>query len=335
MTTKETSSPWHQTDVNYALVETKRPPMYTAMKYWGKKPHNIWAEFIESYCPPGGVVLDPFGGSAVAGFEAIKNGRRAICLDLNPLTSFLVKTVCSTFNRDEFIAAFNEIAVAIETDVVYRRHYYRDWDDGQALIYNYRWDGGNLVKLAIETPSGERKLIDADGKDKELANAMLNLHIPFWYPQDIFPNTPSITHKFIKDIGGNGFHFLWTHRNLYLLAKIFDLILKQSKLVIQNQLMFAFLQTLHLTSKMVVPRDTKSGRDFSGSWGRADYMVRKRSMEQNPLIVFRRSCIGKQSTLSALTDASNSLPIGRKISERGGPIYLDRNLSLLSGALRI
>ena len=23
-------------DINYPLVETKRPPIYTAMKYWGK-----------------------------------------------------------------------------------------------------------------------------------------------------------------------------------------------------------------------------------------------------------------------------------------------------------
>ena len=29
-------------DINYALVEEKRPPIYTSLKYWGKKPHNIW-----------------------------------------------------------------------------------------------------------------------------------------------------------------------------------------------------------------------------------------------------------------------------------------------------
>ena len=36
-------------DIDFALVEAKRPPMYTAMKYWGKKPHNIWGAYIENY----------------------------------------------------------------------------------------------------------------------------------------------------------------------------------------------------------------------------------------------------------------------------------------------
>ncbi|MGU9986812.1 MULTISPECIES: hypothetical protein [unclassified Rickettsia] len=35
-------------DINHALVEEKRPPIYTALKYWGKKPHNIWAEYIKT-----------------------------------------------------------------------------------------------------------------------------------------------------------------------------------------------------------------------------------------------------------------------------------------------
>ena len=32
--------------INYALVEDVRPAMYKPMKYWGKKPHNIWSDFI-------------------------------------------------------------------------------------------------------------------------------------------------------------------------------------------------------------------------------------------------------------------------------------------------
>lgn len=43
-------------DIDFALVEEKRPAMYTAMKYWGKKPHNIWGTYIENYTPQNGVV---------------------------------------------------------------------------------------------------------------------------------------------------------------------------------------------------------------------------------------------------------------------------------------
>lgn len=38
-------------DIDFALVEKSRPPIYSAMKYWGKKPHNIWAEYIKTYTP--------------------------------------------------------------------------------------------------------------------------------------------------------------------------------------------------------------------------------------------------------------------------------------------
>ena len=66
---------------------------------------------------------------------------------------------------------------------------------------------------------------------------------------------------------------------------------------------------------MVVPRHSVSNRDFSGSWGRADYMIRRRSMEQKPLIVFRRSCMEKQGGLPAMRDAKESLPANLKISD--------------------
>ena len=73
--------------LNYALVEDSRPPMYKAMKYWGKKPHNIWQEFIECYCPENGVVLDPFVGSGVAAFESVVKNRKAIAFDINPMSA--------------------------------------------------------------------------------------------------------------------------------------------------------------------------------------------------------------------------------------------------------
>lgn len=76
--------------INYALVEGVRPPMYKAMKYWGRKPHNIWSDYINHYCPEDGVVLDPFVGSGIAAFESLKLGRKVIATDLNPLSTFVI-----------------------------------------------------------------------------------------------------------------------------------------------------------------------------------------------------------------------------------------------------
>ena len=105
-------------DINFALVEETRPPIYTAMKYWGKKPHNIWREYIKNYTPEDGVFLDPFAGSAISAFEAVKAGRKAIAFDLNPLTSFLIETFCTEFDKENFEIEVNKIFSEIENEKI-------------------------------------------------------------------------------------------------------------------------------------------------------------------------------------------------------------------------
>jgi 16S rRNA G966 N2-methylase RsmD len=80
-------------DIDFALVEAKRPPMYTAMKYWGKKPHNIWGAYIENYTSENDVILDPFSGSAIAAFEAVKCGRKQSHLILIHLLHLSLKCI--------------------------------------------------------------------------------------------------------------------------------------------------------------------------------------------------------------------------------------------------
>jgi 16S rRNA G966 N2-methylase RsmD len=283
--------------------------MYTAMKYWGKKPHNIWGKFIESYCPPKGVVLDPFSGSAVAAFEAVKIGRKAIAFDLNPLTAFIVEVYATVFDEALFVKELDRIINAIESDPHYIQHYVRKTDAGLETIINYRWLSDKVVKRAYEVATKgkvERFFEDADQIDIENSEKMKSLELPFWFPDDQFQNSPVIRQKFINDIGGNSFKNLWTRRNLYILSKIFHEINTVDDKNLRLQLLFGFIQTLHLTSKMVVPRNETANRDFSGSWGRADYMIRRRQMEQNPLNVFQRSCIGKQGVISALSNAQET-----------------------------
>jgi hypothetical protein len=45
-------------------------------------PESLVEFFVKSFCPPGGLVLDPFGGSGTTASVAVKNERRAISLDL-------------------------------------------------------------------------------------------------------------------------------------------------------------------------------------------------------------------------------------------------------------
>lgn len=307
------SEPYNPQHINYALVEDTRPPMYKAMKYWGRKPHNIWSDYIAHYCPQDGIVLDPFMGSGISTFESLKIGRKIISTDLNPLSAFVVEVLSAKFDEQKFRDAVESIRQAVESDEVYRLHYNKVVDGENVTVYNYVWLRGTVGLTRVKTSEGEGMSLVADSDDLRKASAMSSIDIPFWYPTDTFPQNPSINNNFIRNIGGNTFDNLWTRRNLYLLSKIFQLI-ENSAPDVKQHLMYAFVHTLHLVCKMVVPRGEAGNRDFSGSWGRADYMIRNRSMEQNPLIVFLRSCYDRQGVVNAMLDAENSLPTKKKLN---------------------
>lgn len=320
--------------LNYALVEESRPPMYTAMKYWGKKPHNIWREFIECYSPENGTVLDPFAGSGIAAFEGVVAKRKMITLDINPMSSFFIEVTTMPFDEILFSQAAHDIISIVEQDEIYQQHYIRTQNEMPLTIYNYIWKDEKIWKIHAKNRDEEPFSIQPSEIDDQLLEEMEYINIPYWYPQDQFPNTPSIKGKFIKDIGGSSFSYLWTRRNLYLLSYIFDLIKKQDKSV-QLPLLYAFVHTLHLVSKMVVSRQEKGNRAFSGSWGRADYMIRNRRMEQNPLVVFERACFDKQGVISALNNSKERLGTPIKTNEIGRGKKLKANAAINYGKIDV
>ena len=95
--------------INYVLVEKKRPMMYKAMKYWGKKPASIFRTYIEHYSEPNEIVLDAFAGSGVCPLESIQAGRKAIAIDLNPVATFMTRELATPLNMTDFKRAWEEL----------------------------------------------------------------------------------------------------------------------------------------------------------------------------------------------------------------------------------
>lgn len=321
--------------INYALVEDVRPAMYKPMKYWGKKPHNIWSDFISCYCPDGGTVLDPFMGSGLVAFESLILGKKAITFDLNPLSQFFVETTLLEFDEKKFIESVNKIVESIENDEVYIKNYRRTVDGRNLVVYNYIWKNNTITKIRVKDLEGkEYPDLEPSDLDEKLIFEMNDIDLKFWYPTDKLPLNPSINQKFIDDLGGDDFSYLWTRRNLYLLSKMFDLIIKEDEEVVKH-LLLAFIHTLHLVCKMVYPRTEKGNRKYSGSWGRADYMIRNNSMEQNPLIVFLRSCFDKQGVIKAMNNAKERLPEEKKINIVDSHSKIKKNVDLNFGVLDV
>ncbi|MGI0482152.1 DNA methyltransferase [Geminocystis sp. CENA526] len=82
--------------------------------YFTKQVWNVVAEYIKNFSQPNDTILDPFGGSGVTAIEALMNNRKAIHIDINPLTIFLVNSLISPVNFDELNKAFERVKSAYQ-----------------------------------------------------------------------------------------------------------------------------------------------------------------------------------------------------------------------------
>ena len=75
-------------------------------------PLDLPAFFVKSFCPPNGVVCDPFVGSGTTAHAAIENGRRFVGCDIRKsqveLTMRRIKTVTPNM--------FNEIDSLLDSE---------------------------------------------------------------------------------------------------------------------------------------------------------------------------------------------------------------------------
>ncbi len=87
---------------------------YGVHGYFTKQVWNVVQEYIKSFTQPGDVVLDPFGGSGVTAIEALILGRKAINIDLNPLSVFIVKSLLAPINLNRFAEEYRRIKSNLE-----------------------------------------------------------------------------------------------------------------------------------------------------------------------------------------------------------------------------
>ena len=82
--------------------------------YFTKQTWNVVSDYIRNYSKPGDLVLDPFGGSGITAVEALMNDRKAIHIDLNPMSVFMVQALVAPVKPSEFSEAFHRVKTAYE-----------------------------------------------------------------------------------------------------------------------------------------------------------------------------------------------------------------------------
>jgi len=90
---------------------------------------------IETFSKPGDTIMDPFMGGGTTIIESIVSGRRAIGIDINPLSSFITKVKTTPLSTKQFQSIrdfFENLPLTINLHHQNDRH--QDWIDYQRHI---------------------------------------------------------------------------------------------------------------------------------------------------------------------------------------------------------
>ena len=239
--------------LNRQIPPLAHTPMYLWHKYWSRKTWNVVAEFIKTYCPEGGIVFDPFAGSGITAMEALRNGRRVIVADLNPIATEIIRLTIKPVDQIKLHEAFERVEKNVK-DKIQSLYLTMCRNCKKEIVFDGAvWKEDKCIEIRYQScPYCE----DRQGKDcKPIAHdqAMLDKiatrKIKEWYPQNklYYPDG----RPFIKREKYESVDELFTKRNLQALAWLIEAIEEEPDNNLRDFLKIAFSSMIHLCSRMV------------------------------------------------------------------------------------
>mgnify|MGYP001051989682 CR=1 FL=1 len=259
--------------------------MYSMHKYWSKKSADVVAAYIERYTKPGDSVLDPFCGYGITAAEAIRLGRRAVAVDINPMATFITKVMLTPVTLLHLRWAFRDVQSACE-EAVSELFTTRCSQCGQRAVIDFVVRDNDIpVQMGYTCGcAGSRLFKDPDEMDRRLERSIQGREIPFWYPENI-PLPPIRREKF------KYLHELFTRRNLIALSMIFNSIEGIEDTKVRSVMSLAFTAALDKCSRLKPFSRPKSGGHptLQEGWTAVRFYAPKMSEEVNPWFAFARS----------------------------------------------
>ena len=325
--------------INTAFPEVTRPMMYKMMKWWGGKPHNIWSKYIEVYSQKGDIVLDPFCGRGVGVIEAARLDRRAIGIDLNPIAIFQSEVISEDIDikkiKSEWDKLKKDLSKSERESNMFNTKCIKC--DQQARLVTLNRDLGKPYEVVYCCTCKKGPIQKTPSNDDLTILSSHNRSIPWPYPCKKFPESQLFAEARKKF--GDTYDTLFTQRNLYGLACIFDRVNNIPDRDLKRVFQFAFISMVHLASKFPAVRKS---RTISGSWGRPGFIKLRKNMELNPYVLFERAIEGNQGVIRG--KASSAERLGKKIQRakdlknfflgKGNLLLLNHNSLELDGVVQ-
>jgi len=288
--------------LNRQIPPQAHTPMYLWHKYWSRKTWNVVGEFIKTYCPEGGVVLDPFAGSGITAMEALRNGRRAIVCDLNPVATEIIRLTIKPVNEMLLYKAFKRVEEKVK-EKIENLYLTKCRKCGKKIVLDCAIWQGNVCKEIRYKACPYCKDRQEKGRpakyDRELLERIEKKKIKEWYPtnQLYYPDGRS----FKKKEKYESVDELFTKRNLQALAWLMEAIEDEPKKNLRDFLKIAFSSMSHLCTRMMPVRPT---RPFSSVWNEHSYWSADMFMELNVWDRFESATIGRQGLLKAKEESN-------------------------------
>lgn len=255
--------------IEHNIKAHSHPSHYMLHKYWGRKPHNVVREYILNYTKPNDIVLDPFMGSGVTVIEALKHKRKAIGIDLNPISCFITKNTINPIDLSDFDKEFSSLynRNLKKYSFLYQTH----CPNCKSIAYfdNSIWKDENLLRIRGSCEKCGKFIKDADDFDiKTFKNAQtifnkISKKIKSFYPREKVL-------QFVKRNGKAYLNELFSERALLILSALIKDINNVKNKETRDLLLLSFTSMLPNVSKMI-PGDMdtvngKSGWVISKLW---------------------------------------------------------------------
>jgi len=268
--------------INFAIVPKTHPPMYFMHKYWARKPHNVVAEYIEHYSNKDEIVLDPFAGSGVTAIEAIKKGRKAIAIDLDPMASFITRMTAMPVDTEKLKDEFKKLKNNLKSQI---NEFYKTTcmkcKNVNAIISHVVW---KKESDNSETPIEEwyhcscsKDILKKkpDKNDLKRIDKYNSSKISHWYPSNEL-----VWNSRVNVSKGEKIRDLFTTRNLIAISLLYDYVSKIQDKNIQDIFKFTFTGFIVKSSRLNFV-NVGGYRSLGRGWAIRGYWIPPEHMEQN------------------------------------------------------